>query len=276
MLKKIVLGLLVLVVLVAAVAWYGFSNLDHFIKVAVEKYGTAATQATVKLDSVTLSLTSGQGSLGGFSVGNPKGFSSATALSLGTISVAVDTNSIAGKGPIVIKSVTIDKPQVAYEIANDGSSNLQTISRNTESYASAMTSGHAASNAPASNPINENASADQGRKLIIDDLVVSNGEVGVSQSMLKGKALSAPLPVIHLTNIGKSTGGATAAQVAQQVLGSITSEAAKVASTQFASQLAGSLKGVAGSAAGSVGGAVNSGVTGVSGVGGQLKNLIGQ
>jgi hypothetical protein len=271
MLKKLVIGLLILIVIVAAGAWYTFSNLDHFIKVAIEKYGTAATQADVSLSSVTLSLTSGQGSLNGLSVGNPKGFSSAKSLSLGSVSVQVDTSSLRGNGPIVIREIDIEKPEVSYEIANDGSSNLQTISRNTQNYAKAMSSGHAASSAPASTPENANAKAEQGRKMIITDLIIRNGQVGVSQAMFSGKSLSAPLPAIHLTNIGKSSGGATAAQIAEEVLGTVTQEAAKVASSQFAGQLEGQLKGAAGSA---LGGA--KGITDVDGIGGSIKNLIGQ
>jgi hypothetical protein len=275
MIKKIALGLLILIVLIAGVCYYGYSNLDHYIKVAVEKYGTLATQADVKLSSVHLAITTGEGSLSGFSVGNPKGFSSSNSVSVGSAEVVVDTSSIAGQGPIVIKSIKIDKPQVSYEITNDGTSNLQTIARNTQSYANAMTAGHSASST-AGNPVNQKATADQGRKLIIEDLVVSSGQVSVSQSMLKGKSLSAPLPVIHMTNIGKSTGGATGAQIAQQILGTITQDAAKVATSEFAGQIASQFKGIAGGALSNAGGAVNSGMTGVSGVGGQLKNLIGQ
>ena len=99
MFKKILLGLVVLVLLVAGGAFYMYSNLDHWIKVAIEKYGTAATQTAVKLDSVKLSLADGQGSLSGLSIDNPQGFSgNVKAFYLGNIQVKVDVNSIRGSG----------------------------------------------------------------------------------------------------------------------------------------------------------------------------------
>ena len=59
MLKKILIGLGVVVLLLAAGAWFGFSNLDRIVRAAVEKYGTLAAQTEVKLDRVHLSITTG-------------------------------------------------------------------------------------------------------------------------------------------------------------------------------------------------------------------------
>ena len=64
MMKKLALGLLVLVVVLGAGGYYLFLNLDHYIKVAIEKYGTAATQSEVSLSSVSLSVTTGADSAG--------------------------------------------------------------------------------------------------------------------------------------------------------------------------------------------------------------------
>ncbi|HUY69142.1 MAG TPA: hypothetical protein VMV79_07560 [Alphaproteobacteria bacterium] len=257
MMKKLMIGLAALIVIVGIGAYFMWANIDHIIKVAVERYGSAATQSEVSLGGVTLELASGQGSLNGFRVANPKGFSSGTALSVGSIAVQLDTSSLRGSGPIVIRSVAIDKPQVIYELADNGASNLQTIANNTRAYAAAMSGPQARNETTNSNG--------PGRKIVIDDLVVRGGEVSVSQTMLKGRSLSAPLPVIRLTNIGKASGGATAAQVADEVLGVITREASQVAASQFTGQLTGAVKGA-------VGGAVKD----VGGVGGQLKSLIGQ
>jgi uncharacterized membrane protein len=80
MLKKIAIGIVVLLVIIAGAVYFLLSNLDSIVKAAIEKYGTAATQATVKLDSVKISLTSGEGRLNGLSVGNPKGFATPQAL----------------------------------------------------------------------------------------------------------------------------------------------------------------------------------------------------
>jgi hypothetical protein len=248
MLKKIGIGVVVLLIIVAGVGYYLFSNLDSYIKAAIEKYGSQATQASVTLDSVVVSLTTGEGGMVGLDVGNPKGFATPHAITVGAITLKLDTSTVTGSGPIVIKEIDIDKPQVTYEIGNTGGSNLEAIQKNTEAFAGG------GSNAPT-------AGGGQERKLIINDLYVRDGQIDVSATVLQGKEVNAPLPTIHLTDIGKNSNGATAAQVANQVLGAITSEAAKVGSSALTSSLTSSLTG-AGSGA-------SSGATGA------LKGLLG-
>jgi len=244
--KKIGIGVVVLLIIIAGVGYYLFSNLDSYIKEAIEKYGSQATQASVTLDSVIVSITTGEGGLVGLSVGNPKGFATPHAITVGAITLKIDTSTVTGSGPIVIKEIDIDKPQVTYEIGNTGGSNLDAIQKNTEAFAGSS----GGNSAPT-------AGGGQERKLIINDLYVRDGQIGVSATVLQGKAVNAPLPTIHLTDIGKNSNGATAAQVANQVLGAITSEAAKVGSSALTSSL-------------------TSGVTGAgSNATGELKGLLG-
>jgi len=259
MLKKIAIGVVILLVIIAGGVYFLFSNLDSIIKAAIEKYGTAATQADVKLDSVKLSITSGEGSLNGLTVGNPKGFSAPKAIYMGTISVKLDTSSVTGNGPIVIREIVIEKPQVTYEATNTGDSNLQTIQRNTMAYAGASgtggSAGSAGSGGSASTSSTGGGNSSQERKVIINDLYVRNGQIGISHALLAGKTLAADLPTIHLSNIGKDKGGASPAEVAQQVLGSITASASKVASADLTKQL-GTLKDSLGGGAGNIPGQV--------------------
>jgi hypothetical protein len=270
MLKKIAIGFAVLIVVLAIGANYLWSNLDSIIKAAVEKYGSAATQTTVRLDSVKLSLTSGEGSLSGLSVGSPAGFSASKALYLGAVSVKIDTNSIAGNGPIVIRQIVIEKPQVTYEFTTSGDSNLQTIARNTQTYAASFAG--KTGNPPATLAASNTSSA-PGRKVIIDSLTINDGQVSITHPLLQGRQLDAPLPAIHLSNIGKSEGGATPAEVAKLVLGAISQDATQVAKTSV-TQILGNLN--LGAIKDVPGGVVN-GATGTLGkAGGQIKNLFGQ
>jgi len=262
--KKLGIALAVLLVLIAGAAYFLFANLDSLIKAAIEKYGSAATQTEVSVDSVHLSLTSGAGSISGISIGNPAGFSSNQALTLGQAAVQVDTSSIAGNGPIVIDNVTIAQPHVIYEMKGLGEgSNLQTIQHNVQAYAGGG----------GAQPALQQQGGSPGRKEIIKDLYVTGGQISVAAPALSGRSLTVALPEIHLTNIGQNSGGATAAEIANQVLGAITSEATKAASSALEQQLrataAGALQGAA------TGALKNTGVPITHGVGSQLKGLLG-
>ena len=76
----VVLG--VAVIVVAAAVFLLISNLDAIVKAALEKYGSEATGSAVTVDSVRISLREGSGSISGFSIGNPPGFSTPAALAL--------------------------------------------------------------------------------------------------------------------------------------------------------------------------------------------------
>ena len=94
--------LLVLVILVGVGVYY----LGSGVKKAVETLGPQYTQTPVQLGSVDISLWSGSGSLKNLVVGNPAGFDTANAFSLGEIALVVDTKTITGD-PILINSLRI-------------------------------------------------------------------------------------------------------------------------------------------------------------------------
>lgn len=267
MFKKIAIGFAALVLVIGLGAYFLMSNLDHIIKNAVEKYASAATQSSVSLDSVKLTLSSGDGQLSGLSIANPKGFSTPKAFYLGSVKVNVDTPSIRGTGPIIIHEVIIDQPQVTYELLNSGDSNLQTIQKNTQAYASSFQKGSSTNDQQASVAGAEDAQKPS-RKIVINNLIIRNGHVAIAQELLQGRQLGTSLPEIHLTDIGKNSGGATVAQVTQQVLSAIISSASQASITELAKEkISGVLKAVPASAIGA--GAVDA-------VGTHLKGVFGQ
>jgi uncharacterized protein involved in outer membrane biogenesis len=214
------------------------------IKQVIEEVGGQATQAKVTLADVSLSLTSGEGALKGLVIGNPKGFKSAQAFKLGQVSLKVDPSSI-GKDVILVKEVSIAAPDITYELADTGGDNIRTIQANTKSYASRF--GGGGSTAPAAKPAPSPAPApsqpaakdEKDKKVIIENLYIRGGRVGVTASALGGKSLDTGLPDIHLTNIGKASGGATAAEVADQVIGAIAQASQAAVSKISADQLKG-------------------------------------
>ncbi|MFA5041747.1 MAG: hypothetical protein WC464_08965 [Bdellovibrionales bacterium] len=257
--KKFLVGVAAFVALIGIGGYFLGSGLDSIVRIAIEKIGTAATQTAVDLDDVTLSLTSGEASLSGLSVGNPDGFKVNPSLYLGHISVKLDTQSISGTGPIVIKEVAIVKPGVAYEVGINGSSNLETLAKNAQAYAASM-SGEKAKAAKA-----DDADKKPARKIVINSMTISDGQISISHAALGGRQLTAPLPLIRLTNIGKNEGGTTPAEVAKKVLDAITKSAGQVASSSLTKELGASFN-KAGEKAG----------TAAKEIGGQIKGLLGR
>ncbi|MBM3539566.1 MAG: hypothetical protein FJX55_17275 [Alphaproteobacteria bacterium] len=226
MLKKILIGVAVLIVLIGVGVYFLFSNLGAIIEAAIEKYGTAATQATVAVDKVTLSLGEGKGSITGLNVGNPPGFTTPRSFEMGTLNLAIDTGSITAN-PVVIRDVTILAPKITYERGASGG-NLEAIRDNVRKYAGAQES---AGRAGGSGGGSSGGTSEQPeKKVIIENLYVRDAQVTIVATNLPAlgtRQLSVTLPTVHLRDIGKDKGGATPAEVASRVLGALADEAAK-------------------------------------------------
>src|SRR3982750_4341374 len=187
MLNTIALGFAGLLIAVSAAGWFLYSNRESYVKEAIEVYGSAATHATVRVSNVKLSLTTGEGSMGKLRVGSPAGYKSDKTIDLGAVSISIDTSSLVGTGPVVIRDITIDKPDVTYEVVGDGN-NLQTIARNAQKYADSL-HGTTPADAPAPPPSPGKKSGGKApeRKLIIDSLSVRDGNVTVIHPLLQGR-----------------------------------------------------------------------------------------
>lgn len=211
--KGLMIGGGVVVILIAAGAYFLFSNLGSIIKAAVESFGTEITQAKVELNSVDLSPTDGAGAMRGLTIGNPAGFKTDSAFKLGEISLKVDTSTLTSD-VIVIHEIRIIRPEVTYELG-DGGSNVDAIQRNVDSYLKAQ--------GIDPNAKGESKSSGEGPKLIIENLYIQDGKVRVSAGFLKGKTLDSPLPNLHLKDIGKEEKGASPGEVAKKIMDSMTS-----------------------------------------------------
>jgi hypothetical protein len=66
---------------------------------------------------------------------------------------------------------------------------------------------------------------DEGPKLIIEHLYLRDGTVIARAPELSDETVSAPLPEIHLTDIGKDGNGATPGEVARQTMAAVVDSA---------------------------------------------------
>jgi hypothetical protein len=209
--KKIILGISIFVIVVLGfVAYKAWGSLDKIIEAAIESYGPEIIGAKIELDSVNLNLGEGQATLNGLYIGNPDGFNTDYAMQLAQVKLSLDIESLTSD-VVVIKEVLIQSPQIIYEVTNGGS-NIDRLAENAKSYVGTET------------PVEEEDDSDSGEaKLIIDNIYINEGQVSVSHSILKGKALSVGLPNLHLQDIGKEENGATPGKIAQEIMAEIKS-----------------------------------------------------
>ena len=199
------------VVLVAVLggAWWLYRSLDSVVASAIRSYGPEITGVKVKLDAVKIQPADGAAALRGLELRNPPGFQTERALAVGEVSMKLDIASLT-KDVIVIKEVSVLEPEVTFEYASGGS-NLDVIQRHVETYIAEKTGGK-----------EQAKPAGKEKKLVIEHLYIKGGHARVSAAALQGKAVTVPLPDIHLTDIGKKTNGATPAEVARQVVSAVT------------------------------------------------------
>lgn len=237
--RKMVWIGLVVVVLIGGGAWWLLSSLDRIVASAIRSYGPEITQVDVKLGSVKIQPADGRAALYQLELGNPKGFATPKALSVGQISMVLDVATLT-QDVVRIKELTIEQPNITYELGGNGS-NLDVLQRNVEAYVASKKG----SAQPASGSQTE-------KKVVIDHLYIKGASAQVSAPLLKGKALTVPVPDLHLRDIGKKSGGATVGEASRQVFSAMTQSVKRGVSSLKLGALVDGVKDGAGSVSESV------------------------
>jgi hypothetical protein len=188
----------------AGVFWLS-GNIDSLIVKAIEKYGSAMTQAKVGVGTVKIAPADGKGIIGDLVIGNPPGFKTAHAMKLGRIDVDIDIASVT-KDVIVIRRIAIIAPDISYE-KGSSMTNFDAIQKNIASYLG-----------PSGNKGNEQKG---GKKLIVEELTIRQAKAQASAAFLNGKTVSVALPDITMRNLGKNRGGITPGELGQEVTGAL-------------------------------------------------------
>jgi hypothetical protein len=207
--KWIYIGVGVIVVVVAIII-FGLSNLGPIIKRAVNSYGPEITKTELYVSDVSVSIFSGEAKIKQFFLGNPAGFKTPSAMKVGSLFVKVDEKSLSGN-PIVVDRIEVINPEITYE-KKGAIDNFNTILKNIT-----KTSDSEKSSKP------ESGEKGTGKKLIIQDFIVKQGKVNLELSAygIGDKQISATLPDIHLTNIGKNKNGASPAEAFKEVFAAL-------------------------------------------------------
>lgn len=205
-----VVGLLVIGGLVGA------SLLGSAVRKGITTVGPRLTGTSVTLEHIRLSPLSGSGSLTGLTVGNPPGWQSEHALSLGRIHLDLEPLSLLS-GAIVIEELSIDQAHFVYE--------TKVVSSNIKDLLAAI---EKATGGPATR-------GEEGtpRKFIVKRFMLTDSEVSLGVSMA---AIRLPLPPITLTDLGVTEGGITASELTGALMRSVLSDIGQ-ASAKAAGQL---------------------------------------
>ncbi|MFZ5877329.1 MAG: hypothetical protein ACOYXU_13110 [Nitrospirota bacterium] len=237
--KVIFATLLILALTVGGGLWWLYHSLGPLVATTVRTFGPEITGVAIRLDHVDIQPLQGTAELRGLVVGNPKEFKTDHAISLGQFSMTLKLRSLLSD-VIVIQQILIVNPEVTYELGANGS-NLAAIQRNVERYAGSTGAKDQPEKASSA------TSAGGGKKLVIKDLFIKDATATVSAAILRGKAVSVPLPDLHLENIGQESNGASAGEVVKEVFGAITKSVANAVAARNLNGAAERIQGGAGS-----------------------------
>jgi uncharacterized protein involved in outer membrane biogenesis len=264
--KKIlgIVAALVVVIIIAA-GLYLYFSFSSLVKTAVETYGPRITQTKVTLGGVSVSLFGGSATIHDLVIGNPPGFKSDKAIAVGKASISLDAGTV--MSPVIhIKDIAITNPQIVFE-PGQGSNNLSVIQKNIAKVAPSPSP---------SQPANAGAPEQPAKKLIIDHLVIAQANAtlalpqmaGVAQAVGQDSNMAVTLPTIDMRDLGTKEGGLPPAKIAEQVMAKLEQQAQQAATANAQKLMDQVGKGA--------GGLLNKGQGGASGVGDQLKGLLGK
>jgi len=209
--KKLLGGLVGLVVLAGIAFYLLVANIDGIVKNVVETVGTEVTGTNVRLASVKIDLQTGKGTLRGLTIANPEGFAKGNAFSLSEITLALNIKTLSSS-PVEINQIIVDGATVNY-LGQGKNSNLQTILDNLKSGDSGSSGG-------------DSAGGDE-TKIIIDEFRFTNANMTLSMEGVPDLSKNVVIKDVISKDIGRAKGGVTPAEAATEVMQPIVEQAVR-------------------------------------------------
>ncbi len=183
-LKILYFVFIVLLVLVVAAVVIISLFADSALKVAIESAGTKALNVGVSVDKVNLSILGGKLGFQNLIINNPPGYQHDKLLELNKADIKVNTKSLLSD-TVNINEIKLDGIKVVFEQRGISGNNLQDIIKELPEK-------------------QEQASEPSGKKLHIDNLVISNTQVQIKLLPVPGKVDTIPmkLSTIEMKNLG--------------------------------------------------------------------------
>ncbi len=183
-----------------------FFFLGFVVKTGIETVGPTITKTPITVGSVRLSPLTGSGVIKNLVVGNPENFNTDFLFRLGEVSFDVELSSLFSD-TIVVKDITIRKPEIFYEQGLTSGSNLSILLNNLSSDA-----------APAEKEKAPGEEDGEGKKLQIDHFLLADGMVHLSAVFLQEGSLSVKLPSVELHDIGKESDDPSINAAVQEIM----------------------------------------------------------
>ncbi len=171
-------------------------TVDRVVKSGIEESGTEILQTAVTVDNVSISVFNGSGTLEGFKVQNPEGFSDASAMNIDEASIKIDLGSLLSD-QVIVNEVVINSPDIYFEQEGMGV-NLRELSKNM-------------------NSIQDESQENSETRLVVERLVVTNGKITVSSSLNRNGSTEVSLSEITINDIGRD-GNNTVKQSVEEIL----------------------------------------------------------
>ena len=216
LLKRILLGSLIALVSLLVLTYL---SLGYIVRNAVETVVPKITGTPVKMESFSFSILTGKVKIRNFVIGNPKGFNTEYAFSLGSLSFDINMDTLFSK-KIVIDEIRIDGTQIIYELGLN-TSNLTEIKSNIDKFVKRDKQKEVKEE-----PLKK---AGEGKKIQINNFYFNGASVSLSAVLLQGQKTTMPMPDIHLKDIGKGEKGASIGEVTDEIFTAVYASIGKVA-----------------------------------------------
>ena len=180
-------------------------SIDSMVQSSLESTTSEVLNTSVDVEGVSISLLNGSGTITGFTIHNPEGFSDKPAAKMQEISIKMKVSSLLSD-TVIVDEVRIQKPELYYEQKATGN-NFDALTGSMGGASSSDTN------------------------LIVDYLLVENGQIALTADIGSEKSVVAEFSKIELEGIGRNSSNAME-QTIQQILKPVLEKALQEAATQ--------------------------------------------
>ncbi|HOK05025.1 MAG TPA: AsmA family protein [Victivallales bacterium] len=199
---------LTITLLILSVILVIFAIQYHFGKIAkftIRNTIPQITGTTAEINDASFNILSGELRLNGFTLGNPQGFQTNSAVKIKSFRIKINLLSLLSK-TIHIDHIIIDGMKLTYEAGFP--SNIEKIKENIDK---AKTE---------EGPQNDNKKK-SAKKIYIKELRIINSQINTSVKGIGGVAVTLPVPSILITEIGSEKEGVTFIDTLDRLFGNL-------------------------------------------------------